>query len=446
MPATELARAPPPHFSLASAAEAQSRWSSRILLARALMYTLLVSHQASDQDSGEFLLDRTRFLEYTDRALAEQLSGLAVEAIAALLSWPALVMDEGRGEEPAFLRRVSSIRVKDRNLGIHIGDLPGAPSLTNDAVWRLRDALDIGEFEFSRNHLAVKQRDLFAVLREAGHTIAPEVASSFSELPSPLPSRSLLLSAKDALGSLGHTDLDDLLLEAGIDGMPGDRSLGSRQNRAIAIVRYALEHPGAVTAERSLLGPFLIRKAGLASEVAVRDQPTARRPLVAQSADGRAASAAELPGRSPNRVFVVHGQDDTARAELVDFLRSIGLDPIVLHDQPNMGRHLLTKFIDEAELVTFAVVLMTADDEGRRAGASELRMRARQNVILELGYFLAHLGQPRVCALVTPGLETPSDFDGIVYIQMKSTGRWKNELERELRAADMPLASRTRSD
>ncbi len=60
-------------------------------------------------------------------------------------------------------------------------------------------------------------------------------------------------------------------------------------------------------------------------------------------------------------------------------------------------------------------------------------------MILELGYFLAHLGQSRVCALVAPGLETPSDFDGIVYIKMDEDSRWEYELERELRAAGMPL-------
>ena len=103
-----------------------------------------------------------------------------------------------------------------------------------------------------------------------------------------------------------------------------------------------------------------------------------------------------------------------------------------------MGRHLLTKFIEEAELVTFAIVLMTDDDVGGVKG-SDLAPRARQNVILELGYFLAHLGQQRVCALITPGLETPSDFDGIVYIRMDQNERWKTELRRELRAAEMPL-------
>ena len=103
-----------------------------------------------------------------------------------------------------------------------------------------------------------------------------------------------------------------------------------------------------------------------------------------------------------------------------------------------MGRHLLTKFIEEADLVTFAIVLMTDDDVGSLKG-HELAPRARQNVILELGYFLSHLGQERVCALITSGLETPSDFDGIVYIRMDADARWEAELKRELLAAGMPL-------
>src|SRR5207245_9605513 len=117
---------------------------------------------------------------------------------------------------------------------------------------------------------------------------------------------------------------------------------------------------------------------------------------------------------------------------------AVRLSGIVLHEQPNIGRHLLTKFIEETELITVAVVLMTDDDVGGLSGAA-LAPRARQNVILELGYFLSHLGQRRVCALITPGLETPSDFDGIVYIKMDESGLWKTEFRRELGAARMPL-------
>jgi predicted nucleotide-binding protein len=60
-------------------------------------------------------------------------------------------------------------------------------------------------------------------------------------------------------------------------------------------------------------------------------------------------------------------------------------------------------------------------------------------VILELGYFLSYLGQERVCALISPGLATPSDFDGIVYIKMSADLRWQKELLRELQAAEMPV-------
>jgi predicted nucleotide-binding protein len=137
---------------------------------------------------------------------------------------------------------------------------------------------------------------------------------------------------------------------------------------------------------------------------------------------------------------VVHGRNEEARVAVVAFLQSVGLQAIVLHDQPNMGRHLLTKFIGEAELVTFAVVLMTDDDVGSVKGG-QLAPRARQNVILELGYFLAYLGQARVCALISPGLETPSDFDGIVYIRMGADANWQKELLRELKAAKMPVPS-----
>ena len=103
---------------------------------------------------------------------------------------------------------------------------------------------------------------------------------------------------------------------------------------------------------------------------------------------------------------------------------------------------MLSKFIEEDNLVTFAVILMTDDDVGALRG-EPLTPRARQNVILELGYFLAYLGQRRVCALITPGLETPSDFDGIVYIRMDDGGKWKVELARELRAARMPIVETT---
>jgi predicted nucleotide-binding protein len=64
-------------------------------------------------------------------------------------------------------------------------------------------------------------------------------------------------------------------------------------------------------------------------------------------------------------------------------------------------------------------------------------MRARQNVIFELGYFVGKLGRKKVCALYHQAVEIPSDYHGVVYTPLDSTGAWRTELERELKAADI---------
>jgi predicted nucleotide-binding protein len=80
------------------------------------------------------------------------------------------------------------------------------------------------------------------------------------------------------------------------------------------------------------------------------------------------------------------------------------------------------------------VVLLTGDDVGGTQ-PDKLQPRARQNVILELGYFVGKLGRSQVCALRAEGVEIPSDFAGVVYHPLDAGGAWKFQLARELKAA-----------
>lgn len=118
-----------------------------------------------------------------------------------------------------------------------------------------------------------------------------------------------------------------------------------------------------------------------------------RMPPVAQvQAEGSTAPVTPL-----RRIFVVHGHNEAARETVARFLERVGFEPVILHEQPNKGRTIIEKFESYAD-VGFAVVLLTADDVGGRdsvEGAS-LKARARQNVILELGYFLGKLGRARL--------------------------------------------------
>lgn len=403
------------------------------------MFSLIVSGHVGDRGSIRFDLERARFLEYTRELIQGQLKGLTIDAIECLKSWPCLLMQEGRNDEAAFVCRVVAIEENGR-YGIRIAteEVISVPAIINQRLWQLRERLDIDEFEFSRNHWSIKEVDLLQVLASAGFQFEGDELSRLHPLPLPAPSREMLLRAKAVVADWSHTKIDDFLLNAGVQGLDASRTIGSRSDRANAILRFVLANPAAATAERYLFSALFAKQANLPEESSpapVQNLPGIGLQTPASTPEPGAIQSA---GRAPNRVFVVHGRNEEARNRVVNLLTQVGLEPIVLHEQPNMGRHLLTKFIDEAELVTFAVVVMTDDDIGGQRGGSQ-RPRARQNVILELGYFIAHLSQRRVCAIITPGLETPSDFDGIVYIQMGADNRWENELVRELRAAKMPL-------
>ncbi|UXU90786.1 nucleotide-binding protein [Burkholderia sp. S-53] len=138
---------------------------------------------------------------------------------------------------------------------------------------------------------------------------------------------------------------------------------------------------------------------------------------------------------APSRVFLVHGHNVAVREEVARFIITLGLEPVILHEQANEGRTILSKFQDEASRAAFAVILITPDDRGGVAGAdpSAYQARARQNVVFEFGFFAGSLGLKHVCALVQGPVEKPSDIDGLVYVSL--SGDWKLQLIKEMKAA-----------
>lgn len=149
-------------------------------------------------------------------------------------------------------------------------------------------------------------------------------------------------------------------------------------------------------------------------------------------------SGLKIP-KSTNKVFVIHGHDESARETVARFLEKLELEPIILHEQPNKGRTIIEKFEDYAD-VRLAVVLLTPDDVGAvKYPAGDLRPRARQDVVFEFGYFIGKLGRQGVCALAKGDIERPSDSDGIVYVPLDDNDGWKMRLLRELKAADVDI-------
>ena len=131
-------------------------------------------------------------------------------------------------------------------------------------------------------------------------------------------------------------------------------------------------------------------------------------------------SSAGTPELS-NKVFVVHGHDGGLKTDVERFIHQIGLEPVVLHRQPDKGQTIIEKFEENSD-VGYAFILLTPDefaytaDQEKLADASRTKeKRARPNVIFEFGFFVGKLGRQRVCCIYKEGVVLPSDLTGLIY-------------------------------
>ena len=141
-------------------------------------------------------------------------------------------------------------------------------------------------------------------------------------------------------------------------------------------------------------------------------------------------------------IFIVHGRDAVMKDSVQSTLRGLGIPNVILSNEDDQGQTIIEKFIREANRCEYAIVLCSADDEGKlrikgkKGIEAPLRPRARQNVIFELGYFLAKYGRESLFVLhPEESIEQPSDFIGVIYQTFDKAGAWKQKLVRELKKA-----------
>ncbi len=284
-----------------------------------------------------------------------------------------------------------------------------------------------------------------------------------TKLP-PFPSRQLLLTSANMLKALGHSGFEALRLE--YDLLETSAGLGSGlAARATSLATYAVANPERHTPDGIYLQSAIVARAGeiyrdgIMANIGEKEREAFKR---ASSSAGTMNDVSEFgtyivsvpdhefagsnqkrppaePGKQTQqvtktrKVFVVHGHDHEVREKVARFLAGLDFDPIILDEQTNKGRTLIEKFEAHAD-VGFAVILLTPDDRGGSSDSVQ-QSRARQNVILEWGYFIARLGRSGVLALKRGDIELPSDSIGIVWEPFDEYGGWKNKLARELQDA-----------
>lgn len=305
------------------------------------MFNLLISGNPESWDSSPYELERGRsVVEYTADEISERYKFFDEKAIRELKSFPCLFVIENE-ERESRIGYITNIRVRQTTVVIDFVFDPIFPPLRIGTIEDMRTDIDLGRWELSRTHWAVKDEPIFEILLRKGHITQQQVDAS----------------------------------------------------------------------------------------LALREPPA---PIVPpQTRPGE-------QGFNTSQVFIVHGHDELAKLEMADFIRSLNLEPIILHMQASSGRTIIEK-IEHYSNVGFGVVLYTPCDVGSKAGALSGSYRARQNVVFEHGYLIGKLGRPRVSAIVKGAIETPNDISGVVYIALDEQGIWKEDLKREMRSVGYPV-------
>ncbi|HED38486.1 MAG TPA: hypothetical protein ENI76_09640 [Ignavibacteria bacterium] len=133
-------------------------------------------------------------------------------------------------------------------------------------------------------------------------------------------------------------------------------------------------------------------------------------------------------------VFIIHGHDEEMKKSVQVFLNRARLDDIVLHERPDKNRTVIEKLIEEGASADFVIALLSPDDI-----QSDGTIRARQNVILEIGYFIGRLGREKVKILRRENTDIPSDLHGILYENFDKDGAWRIKLAKEMIAVGISI-------
>jgi predicted nucleotide-binding protein len=113
---------------------------------------------------------------------------------------------------------------------------------------------------------------------------------------------------------------------------------------------------------------------------------------------------------SKRRVFISHGRASDWREVQQYIEKDIELETRELAQEANQGRTILEKLNATASECDSAVIVMTGDDLDASG-----QIKARENVVHEIGFFQGKYGLSRICLMHEEGVNIPSNIHGLVY-------------------------------
>lgn len=118
-----------------------------------------------DWTAGRVTVPIGRMFEYTDDNIKEKFQQNGKPLLDRLITLPCLFCREGVADQVAYVGQINRARITDRDVVLEISFDMEVPPLQNSMMYANRVELDMPyDFEFSRNHWAVKDVDLYRFL------------------------------------------------------------------------------------------------------------------------------------------------------------------------------------------------------------------------------------------------------------------------------------------
>jgi len=190
------------------------------------LFNLLISGYPESWDSSHYEFERGRsVVEYTAAEIRERYKAFNEKSIKELKSFPCLFVLENEQRE-SRIGYITDIHVRQNTVKIHFELDSIFPPLSIGAIEDIRVDIDLGQWELSRTHWAVKDEPIFEILLRKGYITQQQLEASQALKGPPAP----IVSPPAAGGQRafnteqvfivhGHDDLSKLEMADFIEGL-----------------------------------------------------------------------------------------------------------------------------------------------------------------------------------------------------------------------------------
>jgi predicted nucleotide-binding protein len=168
------------------------------------LFNLFISYSPESWDSSPYECDRSRaVVEYTADEISERYKFFDNNAINELKSFPALFVTENESTQ-SRIGYITNIRLRSDSVVIDFEFDPILSALPIGAIEAMRVDIDLGRWELSRTHWAVKDEPIFDILIRHGYLNQQQVeASQKLRIPEP----AVLQPSQTADGSFNNSQV-----------------------------------------------------------------------------------------------------------------------------------------------------------------------------------------------------------------------------------------------